>query len=113
MLSKRNIVKIDDAIKVIRELGRFSLCSKFDIESAFKQHGIRRDQGHLCCIQWDNKYYFFNRLCFGCRNSPIIFDHLSRVFCWIAANVFKMEFIFLLLDDFLKNLSRILCQSNL
>jgi hypothetical protein len=26
-------VKIDDAIKVIRELGCFSLCSKFDIES--------------------------------------------------------------------------------
>ncbi|CAG2252701.1 unnamed protein product [Mytilus edulis] len=30
-------VRIDDAIKVIRKLGRFSLCSKFDIEAAFKQ----------------------------------------------------------------------------
>jgi hypothetical protein len=39
-------VKIDVALKVIRELGRFSLCSKFNIESAFKQLGIRRDQGH-------------------------------------------------------------------
>ena len=40
-------VQIDDAIKVIRELGRFWLCSKLDIKSAFKQLGIRRDQWHL------------------------------------------------------------------
>lgn len=66
---------------------------KYDIESAFKQLGIRRDQWHFC-IKWDNKYYFFNRLAFGCRSSPI-------AICWIATNVFKVEFIFHLLDDFL------------
>ena len=37
----------------------------------------------------------------GCRSSPIIFDHLSRAICWIATNVFKVEFNFHLLDDFL------------
>ena len=94
-------VKIDDAIKVIRERGRFSLCSKFDIESAFRRLGIRKDQGHLFCIKWDTQYYFFNRLAFGCRSSQIIFDHLSRAICWIATNVFKVEFSFHLLDDFL------------
>jgi hypothetical protein len=94
-------VKIDDAIKVIRERGRFSLCSKFDIKSTFRQLGIRKDQWHLFCIKWDTQYYFFNRLAFGCRSSPIIFDHLSRAICWIATNVFKVEFNFHLLDDFL------------
>jgi hypothetical protein len=85
----------------LRELGRFSLCSKFDIESAFKQLGIRKDQLYLFCIKWDKKYYFFNRLAFVCRSSPIIFDHLSRAISWIATNIFKVDFIFHLLDDFL------------
>lgn len=94
-------VRIDDAIKVIRKLGRFSLCSKFDIEAAFKQLGIRKDQWHLFCIKWCKEYFFFNRLAFGCRSSPIIFDNLSRAICWIATNIYKIEYIFHLLDDFL------------
>ena len=36
----------------------------------------------------------------GCRSSPIFFDHLSRAICWIATNVFKVKFIFHILDDF-------------
>ena len=31
----------------------------------------------------------------------LFFYHLSRAICWIATNVFKVEFIFHLLDDFL------------
>jgi hypothetical protein len=73
----------------------------YDIESAFKQLGTRREQWHLFCIIWDNKYYSFNRLAFGCRSSPIIFCHLSRVICWIATKVFKVKFIVHPLDDFL------------
>lgn len=94
-------VRIDDAINIIKRLGRFTLLSKYDIESAFKQLGIRPDQWHLFCIKWENSYYFFNRLAFGCRSSPIIFDHLSKAICWIATNVYNIEFILHLLDDFL------------
>ena len=47
------------------------------------------------------KHIIFSIDLLGCRSSPIIFDHLSRAIFWIATNVFKVKFIFHLLDDLL------------
>ena len=66
-------IKIDDAIKVNQEFGRGSLCCKVDISDAFKQLPILKVQWHLFCVKWNDKYYHFVRLPFGCR---------SRKFFW-------------------------------
>jgi hypothetical protein len=52
-------IKIDDAIKVIQEFGRGSLCCKVDILDAFKQLPIMKVQWHLFCVKWNDKYYHF------------------------------------------------------
>lgn len=94
-------VKIDDAIKIIRDYGKGAIMCKTDISDAFKLIPIHPSQWHLFCIKWRGYYYFYVRLCFGCRSSPKIFDTLSEAICWIALNNYNIKVILHLLDDFL------------
>lgn len=94
-------VKLDDAIKAIQEKGQGSLLCKLDITDAFKLMPCHPDLYHLYLIKWNKVYYFFNRLTFGSRSSPKIFDTLSQAICWIAQNNYKVTCLFHLLDDFL------------
>ena len=94
-------VKVDDAIRVIQQKGRNAKLCKTDISDAFKLIPIRKDQWRWFGIKWDDKYYFYQRLAFGCRSSPVLFDKLSQAICWIAVNNYNIECIFHLLDDFL------------
>jgi hypothetical protein len=94
-------VKIDDAIIAIKNAGvRAQLC-KTDIVDAFKLMPIHPSLWHLYGVHWNNEYFFFMRLAFGCRSSPKIFDQLSSAICWIAENNYGIKTIFHLLDDFL------------
>jgi len=94
-------VTIDDAINVIKPLGRGSWLCKTDITDAFKLIPIHPSLWPFHGIQWMGKYYFYTRLVFGSRSSPKIFDNLSKAVCWIATNVFHVKNILHLLDDFL------------
>ena len=55
----------------------------------------------MFCVKWNSLYYFYVRLTFGCRSSPIIFDTLSQAICYIAQNYYKVNNILHVLDDFL------------
>lgn len=94
-------VKIDDAISIIKKLGKKSWLIKTDITDAFKIMPILPKLWPYHGIQWDGKYYFFNKLVFGCRSSPKIFDTLSHAICWIAKENYSINNILHLLDDFL------------
>jgi hypothetical protein len=94
-------VKLDDAIKEIVHLGPGTLMCKVDIRSAFKLIPITPSQYHLFCIKWRGQYYYYTRLAFGCRSSPIIFDQLSQAICYIAQTNYSIDIMFHLLDDFL------------
>ena len=94
-------VKIDDAIKIIQKYGKNSLLCKFDISDAFKIIPIKPSQWPLFCMKWKSVYYFYVRLSFGCRSSPVIFDTLSKAICYIAETNYKVNNILHLLDDFL------------
>lgn len=94
-------VKVDDAIREIKRLGKGAILNKTDITDAFKQLSIRHDQHHLYCIKWRGLYYYYVRLCFGSRSSPRLFDNLSRAVCWIATTNYNIPFMLHLLDDFL------------
>ena len=48
-----------------------------------------------------SSYYFYVRLSFGCRSSPIIFDNIFRTVCYIAEYTYNIKHILHLLDDFL------------
>ena len=58
-------------------------------------------QWHLFCFKWDNLYYNFVRLPFGCRSSLRLFDMLSRSICWVSKSNYNISVIFHLLDDLL------------
>lgn len=92
---------IDNAIKVIKTLGRGAWLNKVDIRDAFKQIPIREELWPFHGIRWNNKYYFYTRLVFGSRSSPKIFDSLSRAICWILQNNYAVKYCLHLLDDFL------------
>ncbi|CAG2185624.1 unnamed protein product [Mytilus edulis] len=94
-------VRIDDAIQIIQNLGRYTTMCKTDISDAFKLMPVLPSQWHMFCIKWRTNYYFYTKLAFGCRSSPRIFDNLSQAVCWIAKNNFGIEFILHLLDDFI------------
>ena len=94
-------VRIDDAIKAIQQHGKGALLCKMDIADAFKQLPIKSTQWPYFCVKWNQKYYVYVRLVFGCRSSPKIFDSLSQAISWIASHNYGIEIIFHLLDDFL------------
>lgn len=100
-LCSLSYVKVDDAIKIIRQKGKGARLCKVDIRDAFKLIPIRKDQWAWFGIKWRTNYYFYHRLAFGCRSSPAIFDNLSRALCWIAENNYGITDILHLLDDFL------------
>ena len=94
-------VNIDDAIRIIKQMGHGSLLIKTDITDAFKTIPMLPELWPFHGVKWDNKYYFFKQLVFGSRSSPKIFDTLSRAICWIATNNYDIRNILHLLDDFL------------
>ena len=65
-------VKLDDAIKIVRLLGVKYNLSKCDVSDAFKHTPLNPETWHQFGFKWEDKYYFYTRLCFGCRLSPTI-----------------------------------------
>ena len=94
-------VRVDDAVRVINELGRSSMLCKTDIVDAFKLVPLRKDLWHLYGFKWKGYYYFSVKLPFGSRSSPKIFDNLSKAIVWIAKHNYNIKWLFHLLDDFL------------
>ena len=76
-------------------------CSFNQNRHAFKIMPLAPDMWPYHCIQWNQQFYFFNRLVFGSRSSPKIFDNFSSALCWIAENNYHIENILHLLDGFL------------
>ena len=63
-------VKVDDAIDIIRRLGKGTLLTKVDVKDAFRILPILPSQWRYHCVKWEGKYYVFVRLVFGSRSSP-------------------------------------------
>ena len=93
--------RIDDAIDIIKRLGVGSVMNKTDVVEAFKIVPIRVDLWKYHGVKWNDKYYFFTRLCFGSRSSPKIFSLLSEAIYFIAKTNYHIREMLYLLDDFL------------
>jgi hypothetical protein len=94
-------VTIDDAIEVIRKLGKGAKLIKVDVKDAFRIIPVAPEQWPHLCVKWDGVYYFYVRLPFGSRSSPKIFTMLSEAIHWIAINNYQFTHLLFLLDDFL------------
>lgn len=100
-LSSLSYVRIDDAIELINSIGPGAIMCKVDILDAFKLLPIHPSQWQYYYLQLEQCYYFYQRLVFGCRSSPKIFDAFATSLCWIALNNYDVGNILHLLDDFI------------
>jgi hypothetical protein len=98
---KLSYVKIDEAIKIIQTVGRGAWLCKTDLVDAFKNLPVHPRFIPFQGIAWDNQFYFWTRLCFGCRSSPALFNLLSEAIVWIAQQNYGIVHCLHLLDDFL------------
>jgi hypothetical protein len=94
-------VKLDQAINIIRQFGKYTVLNKTDIKDAFKLIPIHPSLWHLHGVQLNEQLYFFKRLVFGSRSSPKIFDSFATAVVWIIEHVFAVSPTLHLLDDFL------------
>jgi len=92
---------VDDAIQIIKSLGRNSYMAKTDICSAFRIIPVHPSDYGLLGFRWDNKYYYDKCLPMGASSSCRIFETFSSALKWIAINKFGIRHIVKILDDFL------------
>ena len=91
---------VDDAVRIIRELGPNTLLAKMDIKSAFRTIPVRPQDRELLGIYWQQKYYVDCCLPFGLRSAPYIFNKYAEALEWILREQ-GIQYIIHYLDDFL------------
>lgn len=94
--------KFDDAVDLIRSLGKGAFMAKIDIKHAFRICPVHPDDWGLLGYSHDGKFYIDIRLPFGGRSSPFIFNTVADAIHWILTNKFNIAFVLHYLDDFFK-----------
>ena len=91
----------DEAVEVVRRLGRCCYLAKLDVKHAFRLCPVYCDDWPLLGYKWKGRYYFDVVLPFGGRSSPFIFNNFADVLAWIFLNHISIEDLLHYLDDFL------------
>ena len=96
---------IDDAIRLIKSLGKGCFLAKTDISP---------NDFPLLGMEWQGKFYFDKCLLMGCSLSCNIFETFSTASEWIAMNKLNASAVIYILDDFLFIApSKEICQGDL
>jgi len=90
----------DDAVSIVRDLGKGCFMAKIDIKHAFRLCPVHRSAWPLLGYKWLGKYYFDIRLPFGSRSSPFIFNTFADALTWILVHKFGLTCVIHYLDDF-------------
>lgn len=91
----------DDAVQLIKRVGRQAWLVKLDIEAAFKIVPVHPQDYYLLGFSLDGKIYYDKTLPMGCRSSCAIFETLSTAMEWVAIKKLGIEAVSHILDDFL------------
>ncbi|XP_055330507.1 uncharacterized protein LOC129582904 [Paramacrobiotus metropolitanus] len=91
---------VDDAVKLLLQLGKGALMSKFDIQHAFRLVSVRPADWHLLGYQCNGLFYFDIVLPFGSRSPPFIFCLISDAVHWVFVHVTGHKFMLHYVDDF-------------
>ena len=86
---------VDDAIRILLQLGPGELMAKFDVESAYRNVPIHHEDRYLLGMSCRNQYYIDITLPFGLRSAPYVFNSIA------TAVDRSIRFILHYLDDFL------------
>lgn len=75
---------IDDAVKMIQNIGRNALLAKCDIKSAFRLLRLSPIEFDLNSFKFKNKYYFDKCLPMGASISCALFESFSTALHWFV-----------------------------
>ena len=101
-------------VSMLARMGQGCYIAKADIESAFRIIPISPLDYHLLGFMMDNQYFYDKCLPMGCSVSCKLFEDFSCAIQWILTNLFQVETMSHILDDFMfLSHSRATCQSYL
>ena len=92
---------IDDATRLVANLGRNSALAKVDLKSAFRLIPISTLDWDLLGIYWRGSYYVDKQLPFGLRSAPFLFNQFASALHWLLSNNYGIQHLIHYLDDFL------------
>ncbi|XP_028403232.1 uncharacterized protein LOC114525965 isoform X1 [Dendronephthya gigantea] len=96
-----NYARVDDAVSMIKQLGRGCFLAKTDIKSAFRIIPIRPADYDLLGIFWQGKYYYDRVMPMGCASSCRTFEMFSTAIEWVAKTHLSIAHLIHILDDYL------------
>ena len=85
-----NYTPFDEAVKIVRRLGKGCFLSKIDIKHAYRLLPVRKEDWPLLVYFWEGAYYVDLKLPFGCRSSSSIFTDFADLVCWILNNEYDL-----------------------
>ena len=91
---------IDDAYKILNELGPGALMSKIDLKNAFRLIPVRPEDWNVLGICWRNRFFVDTCLPFGLRSAPYLFNQLSIAIHWVLQHSYGVHHLLHYLDDF-------------
>ena len=91
---------IDDAVKLIMQLGPGTQLAKLDIKDAYRIVPVYPDDHHLLAILWEDQVYVDRALPFGMRSAPKLFTAVADALAW-ALYQRGIKYLLHYLDDFL------------
>ena len=91
---------VDNAVEIIRRLGRDTQLVKLDIKDAYRIVPVHPADYHLLGIQWRGHTFVDRALPFGLRSAPKIFNAVADAIAWSLACE-GIHHLLHYLDDFL------------
>ena len=74
--------RLEDAVQMVRVLGRGTLLAKVDLKSTSRVVPVHRDDWSLLAIQWERQKYLDTALPFGLRSAPKLFSAVADAVAW-------------------------------
>lgn len=89
------------AADAVRALGPGCVLIKLDVEAAFKQVAVRREDWHLLGFMWKGKYYYERVLPFGLKSSCRLWDLYAAAMHQFFERHLGIQIVIHYIDDFL------------
>lgn len=93
--------RFDEAAKAIRALGPGCLLIKLDVEAAYKQVPVRREDWPLLGFMWQGKWYYERTLPFGLKSSCRLWELYATALHHFFVHTIGIEHVVHYIDDFL------------
>lgn len=91
----------DQAMEAVVQQGRGCYLIKLDVEAAYKQVPVRKQDWHLIGFTWLDKYYFELALPFGLRSSCRLWELYATALHYFFQHHLGIECVVHYVDDFL------------